>query len=109
MTWKYIGLTCVRYPEGSAYYSILKSFNLILGDLIGKLLAYSSVTPIYIIIAFVTLIFFKRDVHTVCGSIITLFNMLYLQIFYFLGILLNELCNMILKNIIGQSRPIGGT
>ena len=38
---------------------------LVSGDLIGKLLAYSSATPIYIVVAFVTLIFFKRDVHTV--------------------------------------------
>lgn len=36
-----------------------------LGDLVGKLLAYASLTPIIIVVSFLTLIFFKRDIHTV--------------------------------------------
>ncbi|XP_065917021.1 dolichyldiphosphatase 1-like isoform X2 [Dysidea avara] len=77
MSWKNIGLTCVHFPEG---------------DLVGKLLAYSSLTPITIVVSFLTLIFFKRDIHT---------------IFYFLGILLNESSNFVLKHVIKESRPPG--
>jgi len=35
------------------------------GDLLGKLLAYSSLLPLAVLIGFVTLILFRRDLHTV--------------------------------------------
>jgi dolichyldiphosphatase len=75
LEWVPIGLTCIEYPKG---------------DLIGKLFAYSCLTPFFILSSFVTLIFFRRDLHT---------------IFYFFGILMNELCNFILKNAIQDPRP----
>lgn len=39
-----------------------------LGDLSGRLLAYLSLSPIFIIVGFVTLIIFKRELHTVSLS-----------------------------------------
>lgn len=36
-----------------------------LGDFSGQLLAYLSLGPIFIIVGFVTLIIFKRELHTV--------------------------------------------
>ena len=36
-----------------------------IGDLLGKVLAYFSLLPQAIIIGFVTLILFRRDLHTV--------------------------------------------
>ena len=38
---------------------------LIAGDLLGMLLAWSSLLPIFILVGFVTLILFHRDLHTV--------------------------------------------
>lgn len=35
------------------------------GDLSGHLLAYLSLSPIFVIVGFVTLIIFKRELHTV--------------------------------------------
>ena len=36
-----------------------------LGDMIGKLLAFSSMLPPALLVSFVTLILFRRDLHTV--------------------------------------------
>lgn len=39
------------------------------GDFSGQLLAYLSLGPIFIIVGFVTLIIFKRELHTVSPSL----------------------------------------
>lgn len=76
MNWKPFSLTHVEYPEG---------------DRIGQLLAISSLTPIAIIVGFITLILFRRDLHT---------------IMFFVGALLNEAINLIMKKIIAEPRPL---
>jgi len=73
--WKPISLTYVTYPEG---------------DIIGKVLAWSSLLPIFIIVAFITLIIFRREIHTMV---------------FFLGILLNEVVNMAVKSYVKAPRP----
>lgn len=73
--WIPLSLLFVEYPAG---------------DLIGYILAWFSIMPIFISIGFLTLIIIRRDLHTVS---------------YFLGILLNELVSTILKHIIKDSRP----
>ncbi|XP_073994965.1 dolichyldiphosphatase 1-like [Rhodnius prolixus] len=74
--WIPLSLTFVEYPKG---------------DWIGKILALSSLLPLGIISGFVALILFRRDLHT---------------IIFFLGTLLNELINIVLKNIICEPRPL---
>jgi len=64
---------------------------LCIGDLFGKLLAYSSLLPLAILVGFVTLILFRRDLHTIT---------------FFIGLLFNEFVNYVLKHIIKQPRPI---
>lgn len=76
MNWKPFSLTHVEYPEG---------------DRLGQLLAISSLTPIAIIVGFITLILFRRDLHT---------------IMFFVGALLNEAINLIMKKIIAEPRPL---
>jgi len=73
--WKPFSLTHVEYPSG---------------DLVGKFLALGSLIPIFLIVAFITLILFRRDLHTIC---------------FFVGIVLNELVNLILKHTIQHPRP----
>ncbi|XP_066975722.1 dolichyldiphosphatase 1-like isoform X1 [Macrobrachium rosenbergii] len=74
--WKAFSLTHVEYPEG---------------DRIGQLLAISSLTPLAIIVGFVTLILFRRDLHTIV---------------FFAGALLNEAVNLVMKRIIAEPRPL---
>eukprot|EP00118_Oscarella_pearsei_P010630 m.66296 g.66296 ORF g.66296 m.66296 type:complete len:232 (+) comp35380_c0_seq3:225-920(+) len=69
-------LTYVEYPKD---------------DFIGKALALFSLLPVFIVFGFVTLIVFRRDLHTMT---------------YFAGLLLNEAVNYILKNIVKQPRPL---
>ncbi|XP_042210574.1 dolichyldiphosphatase 1-like isoform X2 [Homarus americanus] len=76
LDWKPFSLTFVEYPKG---------------DTIGKFLAISSLAPVAIVIGFVTLILFRRDLHT---------------IMFFAGALLNEVINLVLKNIIAEPRPV---
>nr|XP_045607232.1 dolichyldiphosphatase 1-like isoform X3 [Procambarus clarkii] len=76
LEWKPFSLTYVEYPQG---------------DTIGKVLAISSLAPVAIIVGFITLILFRRDLHT---------------IMFFLGALLNEAINLVLKSIIAEPRPI---
>uniref|UniRef100_A0A8C4PCI9 Uncharacterized protein n=1 Tax=Dromaius novaehollandiae TaxID=8790 RepID=A0A8C4PCI9_DRONO len=52
--WRPVSLTHVEYPAG---------------DFSGQLLAYLSLGPIFIIVGFVTLIIFKRELHTVSPSL----------------------------------------
>lgn len=48
--WKPVGLTFVEYPEG---------------DILGKILAWLSLSPIFILAGFVAVIIFRRELHTV--------------------------------------------
>lgn len=75
VVWKPISLTYVTYPTG---------------DLLGKLLAWCSLFPIFIIISFLTLILFRRELHTMA---------------FFGGLLLNEILNTALKYSIKALRP----
>jgi len=74
-TWKPVSLTHVTYPDG---------------DIVGKLLAWISLLPIFIIVSFITLILFRREIHT---------------IMFFLGIAINEAINMVLKRYFQEPRP----
>ncbi|KAL4219386.1 Dolichyldiphosphatase 1 [Mactra antiquata] len=60
------------------------------GDFIGYVLAWSSLAPIGLIVVFMTLIVFRRDLHTIS---------------YFCGIVINEGCNWVLKHTIREKRP----
>ncbi|KAL8174791.1 UNVERIFIED_CONTAM: hypothetical protein K2H54_053854 [Gekko kuhli] len=62
-------------------------------DLTGRLLAYVSLGPIFIIVGFVTLIVFKRELHTIS---------------FLGGLLLNEGVNWLIKNIVREPRPCAG-
>ncbi|KAJ7399122.1 Dolichyldiphosphatase 1 [Pitangus sulphuratus] len=55
--WRPVSLTHVEYPAG---------------DFSGQLLAYLSLGPIFIIVGFVTLIIFKRELHTSHGPVTAL-------------------------------------
>ncbi|XP_012548513.1 dolichyldiphosphatase 1-like [Bombyx mandarina] len=74
--WQPLALTLVEYPRG---------------DLIGKFFAFISLSPFGIGAGFVTLILFRRDLHTIA---------------FFCGTLLNEAVNATLKHIICESRPM---
>jgi len=74
--WVPFALTHVEFPRG---------------DFIGKILAIFSLMPMAIICGFITLILFRRDLHTIT---------------FFIGLLLNEVLNMILKYTIRESRPM---
>ncbi|KAM9437983.1 dolichyldiphosphatase 1-like isoform 2-T2 [Salvelinus alpinus] len=63
------------------------------GDLTGQLLAYTSLLPIVILVGFVTLIVFKRELHTIS---------------FFGGLVLNEGVNWLLKHILREPRPCEG-
>jgi dolichyldiphosphatase len=74
--WKSFSLTHVKYPKG---------------DLIGFILAFISLAPFAIFVSYVTLVLFKRELDTILMLI---------------GQLLNEVLNVILKNIIREQRPL---
>ncbi|XP_041369987.1 dolichyldiphosphatase 1-like [Gigantopelta aegis] len=74
--WVAVSLTHVEYPKG---------------DLIGQGLAWFSLLPFCIIVAFITLIIFRRDLHTMC---------------FLTGLLLDEAVNWVLKHVIREQRPI---
>ncbi|KAK7095452.1 dolichyldiphosphatase 1-like [Littorina saxatilis] len=76
--WKAVSLTHVEYLKG---------------DLFGQLLAVSSLLPVCFCVSFVTLIIFRRDLHTMC---------------FFLGLLCNECLNWFLKHLIREARPRRG-
>ncbi|XP_063492005.1 dolichyldiphosphatase 1 isoform X4 [Gorilla gorilla gorilla] len=63
------------------------------GDLSGHLLAYLSLSPVFVIVGFVTLIIFKRELHTIS---------------FLGGLALNEGVNWLIKNVIQEPRPCGG-
>ncbi|KOB72348.1 Dolichyldiphosphatase 1, partial [Operophtera brumata] len=74
--WQPLSLTLVEYPKG---------------DLIGKFFAFLSLSPFGIGAGFVTLILFRRDLHTIA---------------FFIGTLVNELLNIVLKHTICEARPL---
>ncbi|XP_048668873.1 dolichyldiphosphatase 1 isoform X2 [Marmota marmota marmota] len=63
------------------------------GDLSGHLLAYLSLSPVFVIVGFVTLIIFKRELHTIS---------------FLGGLALNEGVNWLIKHVIQEPRPCGG-
>ncbi|XP_018426344.1 PREDICTED: dolichyldiphosphatase 1 isoform X2 [Nanorana parkeri] len=77
--WRPVSLTHVEYPEGDVY---------------GQLLAYLSLLPIFILVSFVTLIIFKRELHTIS---------------FLGGLVMNEGVNWLIKNIVREPRPCEGT
>ncbi|KAG8231784.1 hypothetical protein J437_LFUL011884 [Ladona fulva] len=76
MEWVPLALTLVEYPQG---------------DWLGKLLAMSSLMPFGIIAGFIALVLFRRDLHTIA---------------FFIGTMVNELLNLILKHTICEARPL---
>ncbi|GAB1597881.1 dolichyldiphosphatase 1-like [Argonauta hians] len=61
------------------------------GDLLGYILAWFSMVPVFISVGFITLIIIRRDLHTAS---------------YFGGILLNGAISVALKHIIKDKRPL---
>ncbi|XP_077262236.1 dolichyldiphosphatase 1 isoform X1 [Temnothorax americanus] len=61
------------------------------GDVFGQLLAVISLIPFAIVAGLVTLILFRRDLHTIV---------------FFIGVAVNECINYVLKHTIRQARPI---
>ncbi|KAI7795796.1 dolichyldiphosphatase 1 [Triplophysa rosa] len=78
LRWRSISLTHVQYPAD---------------DLTGQVLAYTSLLPIAILVGFVTLIVFKRELHTIS---------------FFGGLVINEGLNWLLKHIVREPRPCEG-
>eukprot|EP00126_Sphaerothecum_destruens_P005411 Sdes_comp18750_c0_seq4m9127 len=60
------------------------------GDVFGKFLAFCSMGPVFLVIAIISVILARREIHT---------------LFFFAGVLLNEILNMILKRYFSQARP----
>lgn len=71
-----LSLTLVEYPQG---------------DLCGMFLAILSLAPFAICTGFITLIIFRRDLHTIA---------------FFVGVFINDCINLVLKYTICQARPI---
>ncbi|KAK9869536.1 hypothetical protein WA026_003292 [Henosepilachna vigintioctopunctata] len=74
--WVPLSLTLVEYPKG---------------DIFGKFLAFISLAPFGIGAGFVSLILFRRDLHTIT---------------FFFGTLFNEVFNYFLKHSICEERPM---
>ena len=73
--WKAVSFTHVEYPQG---------------DIIGLILAWSSLFPVFVLSGFITHIYFRREIHTIS---------------FFIGIFINELVNLILKYTVREPRP----
>ncbi|XP_064457420.1 dolichyldiphosphatase 1-like [Ornithodoros turicata] len=73
--WSPLALTHVEYPTG---------------DWFGRLLAYISLSPLVVLVAFGTLVVFRRDLHTIT---------------FLCGTLLSEGVNFVLKHVIKEARP----
>ncbi|KXJ29550.1 dolichyldiphosphatase 1 [Exaiptasia diaphana] len=73
--WKPVSLTHVEYPKG---------------DYLGFALAWCSLMPIHIIVGMITLIIFRRELHTVT---------------FLGGLFVNEILNMVVKHTLAQARP----
>lgn len=79
LEWVPLSLTLVEYPQG---------------DWMGKFLAVASLSPFGILSGFVALILFRRDLHTIA---------------FFVGTMLNEVLNQVLKHTICEARPLQRT
>lgn len=98
------------------------------GDLLGYVLAWFSLLPIFLLVSFLTLVVVRRDLQTVrewerrdwegelegrrrkrleVGDIVL--HCLCSQIFFLAGIVLNEGWSFVLKHIIREPRPSTGT
>ncbi|XP_072285329.1 dolichyldiphosphatase 1-like isoform X1 [Pyxicephalus adspersus] len=77
--WRPVSFTHVEYPAGDVY---------------GQLLAYLGLSPVFILVSFVTLIIFKRELHTIS---------------FLGGLVMNEGVNWLIKNIVREPRPCKGT
>ena len=75
IVWKAVSFTHVEYPKD---------------DVIGLILAWSSLLPVFVLSGFVTHIYFRREIHTIV---------------FFAGIFLNEFINLFLKYTIQEPRP----
>lgn len=89
---------------------MVTQFSRFTGDPVGKFLALVTLTPYAIASGFLTLILFRRDLHTVRLStvvdvIVSLFAD-FLQITFLVGVLCSEVLNFFLKNAICEDRPI---
>ncbi|XP_071821880.1 dolichyldiphosphatase 1-like [Apostichopus japonicus] len=76
--WKPVSLTFVEYPEG---------------DFTGKILAYISLMPVSILVGFVALLIFRRELHTLT---------------FLVGVVCNEAVSWVAKHIIQEPRPCRG-
>ncbi|XP_005104964.2 dolichyldiphosphatase 1 [Aplysia californica] len=76
--WKAVSLTHVEYPKG---------------DFLGLILAWFSLLPFMLIVSFVTLTLFRRDLHTIA---------------FFAGIVMNEAINLAVKHTVREPRPLRG-
>ena len=76
--WTPLKMLHMEYPEG---------------DQVGHVLAWFSMTPFFIFAGMITLILFRRDLHTISFT---------------LGQLVNEVFNLILKRIIKGEATLGG-
>lgn len=92
---------------------IQQNFVRFAGDLFGKLLALISLVPFAIIAGFITLILFRRDLHTVSNKWdisflhrISLYKTYLFQITFFSGTIINEFINFIIKHTICEARPM---
>ncbi|XP_010585878.1 dolichyldiphosphatase 1 isoform X2 [Loxodonta africana] len=101
-SWRPVTLTHVEYPAG---------------DLSGHVLAYLSLSPVFVIVGFVTLIIFKRELHTVSLPPATTLYLLprnkeeetaASQISFLGGLGLNEGVNWLIKHVFQEPRPCGG-
>ncbi|XP_011499290.1 PREDICTED: dolichyldiphosphatase 1-like [Ceratosolen solmsi marchali] len=82
--WVPLALTLVEYPKVILNRSLL-------GDIFGLLLALISLMPFAILAGFITLVLFRRDLHTIA---------------FLGGITINEIVNLLLKHTIQEARPI---
>uniref|UniRef100_H2Z4M6 Dolichyldiphosphatase n=1 Tax=Ciona savignyi TaxID=51511 RepID=H2Z4M6_CIOSA len=78
VVWSPVSFTHVEYAKG---------------DFFGKILAWMSLLPVFILSGFATHIYFRREIHTIV---------------FFVGIFVNESVNFIIKHIVQEARPIAG-
>uniref|UniRef100_A0A803JH92 Dolichyldiphosphatase n=1 Tax=Xenopus tropicalis TaxID=8364 RepID=A0A803JH92_XENTR len=85
---------CLRFTFVIAHLGFVTVLLLFSGDIYGQLLAYLSLGPVFLLISFLTLIIFKRELHTIS---------------FLLGLVVNEGVNWSIKNIVREPRPCEGT
>ncbi|CAG5122414.1 unnamed protein product [Candidula unifasciata] len=78
LDWKPVSFTHVEFPKG---------------DFVGFILAWVSLSPFILIISFMTLIVFRRDLHTMA---------------FLVGLGLDEILNLLIKHAIREPRPLRG-